>query len=430
MLSPRPLRPATETLKKPLSALRERLGGRSLMDALRRPGVWRLTVTVISLLAVVVRLLLIAHSHGGSNLAIYTYYGRLALHGVNPFGPPAHGAIGTIYANSPPLEFAVFAGLLGVHDSPTMLRLLFLLGDVAVLLLVGLRLLRPLEWRLGFMLFYAFNPFVLLAWTWYAQDKTLLFFGIAALVLALERGREWTAWLAFTALAMFKFLGAFAAPVLALHWFRKRRWWALAPVAAFGFVLALSCLPWFPKSLDSFSRRDHLTTIPPDHVAPTLLLVKAGLYAPIEAKLLPAAMAIIVLGLFYARRIDIREAVVWSLFAGYVFLPDDDFDRLLLIILPFFLLLDFSVRRWVVVWLVSSVEALAGVVETRGVPHALGGVAGTLNTLFARESSLRSILWMNLLPALVLAYYFLDRRAGRAPVASREAAALERGTKL
>jgi hypothetical protein len=387
------------------------------MASLRRPGGWRLAVIVITLLAVVVRLLIIAHSHGGSNLAIYTYFSRLALHGANPFNPPLHGAINPVHSNSPPLEVAVFTALLAVHNSPTTLRLLFVLGDVAVLLLVGLCFPRPRRWRLAFMLFYAFNPFVLLAWTAYAQDKTLLFFGIAVLLLSLERGRVWVAWLALTALAAFKFLGAFAVPALAVHSFRKRRWWALAPVAAFLVLLALSNLPWFPKSLDAFSRRDALLAIdPPLHASPTLLLARLGIYAPIEAKLLPTAATIVVLWLFFVRRIDIREAVAWSLFAGYVFLPDDDFDRMLLIALPFLLMLDLSVGRWVVVWVLSSLAALAGEVATHGVPHELSALAGTLRTLFAHQGTVRYVLWMNLLPAVVLTYYLLDRRAGRAPV--------------
>jgi hypothetical protein len=377
---------------------------------------WRLTVIAITVLAVVVRVLIIAHTHGGSNLAIYTDFSRLALHGANPFNPPAHGPINPVHSNSPPFEVAVFAALLAIHDSPTMLRGLFVLGDIAVLLLIGFSFPRPLGWRLGFMLFYAFNPFVLLAWTAYAQDKTLLFFGIAALLLALERGREWGAWLALTALAAFKFLGAFAFPALALHWFRKRRWWALAPVAAFLVVVAVSNVPWFPKSLDAFSRRNDLLAFnPPIHVTPTILLAKIGIYAPIEAKLLPVAGTIIALTAYVMRRIDVREAMAWSLFAGYVFLPDTDFDRMLLITLPFLLLLAMSTGRWVVVWVVSSVAALGAEVATHGVPHALSSFAGTLHSVFPKEGTVLNVLWMNLLTVLVLAYYFLDRRAGRAP---------------
>jgi hypothetical protein len=378
---------------------------------------WRLAVIAITVLAVVVRLVIIDHSHGGSNLQIYTYFSRLALHGTNPFNPPGHGPINPVHSNSPPFEVAVFTVLLAIHDSPTTLRLFFVLGDAAVLLLIGLRFRRPRSWRAAFMVFYAFNPFVLLSWTAYAQDKTLLFFGIAALILALERGREWAAWLALTALAAFKFLGAFAFPTLALHWYRRRRWWALAPVAAFVVVLALSNLPWFPRSLDAFSRRNDLLAFnPPIHVTPTILLAKIGIYAPIEAKVLPVLMTIAVLALYAVRRIDIREAMAWSLFAGYVFLPDTDFDRVLLITLPFVLLLELSLGRWVVVWVVTCVAALAAQVATHGVPHALSAVAGTLRSVFPREGTVLNLLWMNLFTVLVLAYYLVDRRAGRAPV--------------
>jgi hypothetical protein len=36
--------------------------------------------------------------------------------------------------------------------------------------------------------------------------------------------------------------------------------------------------------------------------------------------------------------------------------------------------------------------------------------------VFGRQPTVRNVLWMNLFTALVLAYYFADRRAGRAPV--------------
>jgi hypothetical protein len=58
----------------------------------------------------------------------------------------------------------------------------------------------------------------------------------------------------------------------------------------------------------------------------------------------------------------VREAVIWSLFVGYVYLPDDDFDRLLLITLPFLLILELSLRRWVVVWVVSLFATVGGIV--------------------------------------------------------------------
>ncbi|MGZ4173036.1 MAG: hypothetical protein ACXVQR_01025 [Solirubrobacteraceae bacterium] len=364
----------------------------------------------IAFFAFVVRLLIMTHSHGGNDLRIYTYFSRLPLHGLNPFAAPAGGLFPASQSDQAPVEVAVFTGLLGVHDSPTTLRLVFALADVGVLLLIGLRYLRPRSWRLGFVLFYAFNPFVLFAWTVFAEDKTLLFLGIAVWILALERDREWLAWATASALTVFKYLGAFAAPALAWDAFRTRRWRGLAPVAMYLAIFLLSTLPWYPKSLDAFSRRDaRLAINPPIHASPTLLLSRIGIYAPWEARVLTAAAIAAVLAFFVARRIDRREVVVWSIFAGYLFLPDDAFNRLLLITLPFMLILGFSTLRWVVIWAVSSIAALAGVVATRGVPHALSAVHGPLGTLFSHEGTVPHVLWMSLLPALILGFYFADR---------------------
>jgi hypothetical protein len=382
---------------------------------LRRPRAWRAAVIAIAVGAFVVRILIIAHSRGGDDLRMYTYFSRLALHGANPFAPPAHGLFPPVDANNPPLEVGAFAAVLAIHDSPTTLRVLFALADAAVIAVVGLYYPRSRQWRSGFILFYAFNPFVLFAWTAFAEDKTILFLGIVAWLLALERGREWSAWAAATALTVFKFLGAFAIPALAVDSLRTRGRQALLPIGAFIAVFLLSNLPWFPNSLDAFSRRDtRLAINPPIHASPTLVLSRLGIYAPIEAKLLTAAAIAAVLAFFAARRIDIREAVVWSLFAGYAFLPDDAFNRLLLITLPFILILDMPPVRWLVLWIISGIAALAGVVATRGVPHALAALGGPLRTLFAHEGTLRHVLWINLLPGAVVAYYFIDRRRAAA----------------
>jgi hypothetical protein len=378
---------------------------------------WRLVVVAITIAAVLVRLLVIAHSRGGEDLRMYTYFSRLPLHGVDPFAPPASALYPAIDSNNPPVEVATFTGLLAIHDSPTTLRLLFVLADAAVLLLLGFAMARSRRWRVGMLLFYGFNPFVLFSFTAFAEDKTLLFLGILCWMLALERGREWGAWASATALAVFKFLGAFAMPVLALHAWRRRRADALVPVAACLAVVAASNLLWFPSSLDAFPRRDlRLDLAVPLHASPLLLLSRIGLYAPIEAKLLSVAGFAAVLALFGRRRIDVREAVVLAIAAGYVFLPDDAANRLLLITLALLLLLDLSVRRWLVVWAISCVATLGVVVATKGVPHELAGVAPLLRTIFARESTVRHVLWMNLLPAVVLRWYLRDRRDRRAPV--------------
>jgi hypothetical protein len=383
-------------------------------DVLRRPAGWRAGVIAVALGAFLVRLLIIAHSHGGNDLRIYTYFSRLPLHGLDPFAAPHGGVFPPNQSDQPPIEVAVFTGLLALHDSPTTLRLLFAIADVVIILLIGFWFPRPRRWRGAFILFYAFNPFVLFSWTVFAEDKTLLFLGIVIWLGMLERDRQWWAWGAASALTVFKYLGAFSTPALALHSFRTRGSWALRPIGFFVAVFLLSNVPWFPHSFNAFARRNaRLSINPPIHASPTLVLARLGLYAPIEAKLLTAVAIVVVLALFVVRRIDIREAVVWSIFAGYVFLPDDPFGRLLLITLPFMLIIELSATRWVAIWIVSSVDALAGVVATRGVPHELSAIAGPLRAIFAHESTVRHVLWMNLLVALVLVFYCLDRRAHR-----------------
>lgn len=375
-------------------------------------------VFAIAILALIVRAVIIAHSHGGQDLQMYTYFSRLALHGHNPFAPPRGGLFPGYDSNNPPIEVAVYAGLLAIHDSPTTLRMLFALADAGTVLLIGLCFPRPWRWRLPWILFFAFNPFVLVSWTTFAEDKTLLFLGICLWILALERGRQWSAWITATALTVFKFLGAFAVPALALDTYRKRRWWVLAPAVVFVLAFLLSNVPWFPHSLNAFSRRNQRLDLGyPIHASPMLVLASLHLYAPVEATLLTIAAILAVLAAFYARRIEMREALALSLVAGYLFLPDDAFNRLLLITLPLMLLIELSLARWVAIWTISSVAAFGAVIATHGVPHWLSGIHGPLRSVFARDGTLRHALWMTLLTATVLAIYVYDRRRGRAPIA-------------
>jgi hypothetical protein len=375
--------------------------------------------------AVIVRLVIIGHSHGGEDLRMYVFFSRLPLHGINPFSSYSGGLFPPVDGNNPPGEVALFSGLLWLHDSPTTLRLLFVLSDAALLLVIGFAFPRPRRWRAAFILFYGFNPFVLFAWTAFAEDKTLLLLGIVWLLLALERERQWSAWAAISALTVFKFLGAFAAPSLAVHALRSRGRRALAMIAAFAFAFVLGNLPWFPHSLDAFSRRNtRLAINPPIHASPLLLLSRIGVYAPIEAKLLTVLGIALVFALFVARRINVQESVVWSLFTGYAFLPDDSFARLLLITLPFLLIVDLSMIRWLALWAISCVAALAAIVATRGVPHILSFLSGPLRSAFSHESTVRHVIWMNLLPALVLTFYFRERRADTGATVSARSKAL------
>jgi hypothetical protein len=378
---------------------------------------WRVFVLLVAAGALAVRLFVIAHSNGGQDLRIYMYFSRLGLHGLNPFDAPPGGLFPPEQSDQPPVEIAVFVALLKFHDSPTTLRLLFAFADIGVILLLGFWVPRSRPWRAWFIAFYAFNPFLLVSWTVFAEDKTLLFVGIVIWLGALERDRQWWAWGSASALAVFKYLGVFSIPAMALHSFRTRGQWVLWPIGAFTAACLLSTVPWFPASLNAFERRNaRLSIDPPIHASPTLVLSKLGMYSPAEPKVLTALAIATVLVLFARRRIDITEAVTWSLFSGYIFLPDNPFGRLLLIALPFMLIAEYSTARWLAIWVVTSVLAVGAAVAARGVPGRLSSIADPLLTTFGRENSLRHVLWMSVLPALVLVFYFADRRAA-APAA-------------
>lgn len=381
---------------------------------------WRAIVGALALLAFLVRLALIAHSHGGSDLRNYTYFARLAFHGHDPYTPPALGAFAPSFANSPPVEFGIFDLLLHIKNSPTTLRCVFALADVATLLLVGLASDRRRTWRLAFMLFFAFDPFVLISWTVFAEDKTIIFFWIALLVIALDADRLYLSWFSITVLTVFKFLGVFAAPVLTVASWRRRQLVALAPIMGFVVISVLSNAFWFPHSLKAFSRRNGRVAIdPPIHASPTMVLSKLGIYATWEVKLLMIVLLLTILIAFLYKRLTIPEATIWSLFAGYVFLPDDSFDRLLLISLPFLLLISLSWIQWVILWIWSCVTALGAEIAVRGAPHALHFATGPLQTVFGRDGTIAHTIWMNSFVALVLGLYAIARHRGRLIAATR-----------
>jgi hypothetical protein len=380
------------------------------------PGRWRWAVAVTALAALAVRLLIVAHSRGGADLRIYTYFGRLALHGLNPFAPPHGGEFPALESDNPPLEIAVLGGVLGIHDSPTTIRVLFAISDAILILFVGLCFKRRRGWRAAFIVFYAFNPFVLVVWTGFAEDKTVAFLGIAVWIWAMDSNREWITWITTAALTAIKFVGAYAVPVLALDTWRRHRWRAFGLLAPYLALVLASYLLWFPHSVETLSRRNfRLGTNPPIHASWTILLSRIGIYAPIEAKVLTALAIVAVCALYARRRLDLRDAAVWSILAGFAFLPNSGFDRVLLFTLPFLLIIEPSARQWLIIWIYSCVAALAAYVATRGVPHLLSPIGGGLRAAFGQEATVRHVLWMNLLPAIILIFYFQEP-AGNADI--------------
>ncbi len=191
----------------------------------------------------------------------------------------------------------------------------------------------------------------------------------------------------------------------------------LAPAAVFLVAFLLGNVPWLPHSLNAFSRRNQRLDLGyPIHASPMLVLARLHLYASWEALVFTLIAILAVLASHAAGLIDMREALVLSLVAGYAFLPDDAFNRLLLIALPVMLLLEYSRARWIVIWVVSSIAALGAVIATNKLPHFLRGIHGPLRSVFAHEGTVRHALWMSTLTALVLAIYAYDKARSKAPI--------------
>jgi hypothetical protein len=356
--------------------------------------------------ALAVRLIAIAHFYGDStDLHIYRYFAEFARHGVNPYHAPASAAAGGGRADEPVLEFLVFAAVLDLWNSGTAIRVFFALLDAGVVLALGLLLPRDPRWRLNAMLFYAFNPLVLLAWTRLPEDKSISFLLVVVTVALLELGRVGAGWIAATALAAVKWVGAFFALPLLVHTWRARGLrFAIgaAVLAVAAFVLAN--LPYFPGSFLAYQRRNvRLSFDPPIFDSLTVPLAHVGLYSPLVPRVWLVLATVALAILTWRGLVTVSEAICLGTWAGFVLLPDEPPDRILLATLVLLLVAN---GRWLVWWLASLVPALWLYVDTMSSPGRLRDITGA-------PESWRHVLGANLFMLLVLAFYVRDRIAAR-----------------
>jgi hypothetical protein len=365
--------------------------------------------------AVLVRLLLIYLSRGGGGADLnnhYYYYSAQALAGHEPYSvSPATSTSSPL--NNPPPMVLLFTSLLAIKDSPITLRLFFAGVDVAVLLtLLGLTI--PRQWKLPLMAFYAFNPWVLYQWVETSEDKPIMLLLVLLTVLVLERGRSGLAVLTAGLLTAYRIVGAvFLPPLILHHWGRRGARVAMWSLTGLAGLMALSVVPWFPDSLRAYSlRADGTNSAHPTYASLAIVLDKIRLYRPGMVPVFILASLAVIAAVYVARMIDIREAVVLSLFFSFIAAPDFPVDRSILITLAFLPLIAWSRARLAGIWMLSCVAALASLIAIHGVP---GGVPGgtLLAAVFGREGSVAHALWTALFPFAMLGFYLLDKRRGR-----------------
>jgi hypothetical protein len=252
---------------------------------------------------------------------------------------------------------------------------------------------------------------VLGSWTATAEDKTILFLLFVALLWSLEAGRHVAGWATATAMGVLKGVSLVFVPFLAWETWRERGLRvAAACVAGFAAIMLLAHLPWWPDAFEVYDRRNgHIEFREPGHASFTQLLDRIGLYDPALVKVGVPLMLVAAFGAYVARWIDVREGIVLASFATLVLQPDHAYTRALLAALPFLFLIDLTVRRWAVMWVVSTIAA-AGVYlqQERGELGGYGSVA--------------HVVVSNAFLVLVLAYYVRDKAAAGAAGADVQAA--------
>jgi hypothetical protein len=361
---------------------------------------WRRAVLAIAVLALLVRLAIAAITGGGNDLKIYYSFASLVTDGMNPYHPPPGFPFPERLADNLPAEFLLFAGLLEIDHSKYALRALFALADAGTILLIGLKYPRPIAWRAGVVVFYAFSPLVLGSWTATSEDKTLLFLLFAALFLSLETGRVVGGWAAATAMGVLKGVSIVFVPFLAWETWRERGLRAAAAcVGGFTALMVLGHLPWYPDAFEVYSRRNgHIEFREPGHAAPTQFLDRIGLYDPAIVKYGVPLLLVATFAAYVWRRIGVVEGIALAQLVTLILQPDHSYTRALLAALPFLFVIRLDTRRWMLLWVVSAIGA-AGIYlqQERG---QLGGYG-----------SLQHVVASNLFLVLVLALYARDKLA-------------------
>ncbi len=379
-------------------------------DPIAPQPLWRLPL-LLAVLAIALRVILILlFPDVRDDLRIYTYYGRMMAQGLNPYLPPADGAVSPHYANIAPFNLALFAAVFRLWDTPTALRLLFALVDGVIILVLGYALRRNRSWRKGVMLYYAFNPLVLTALVIDAEDKVVVILMTLIIVASVEAHRSTASLLWTTALTLYRWLGAFF--VLPLTFYFARTWRSLiAMLGLYGIAFALSHVAYWPANLFIYQSRAQRTLInPPIHDSPTMLLAALGLYTPRLVTLFILLTLVVLYTLFLLRRVTLVEVIILSAFFTTMASPELPTGRIIMVSVPLFLLLTLPRRRLVPLWVVTAIAApfLYPDLQAR-----LMGMLGL--PILIPYGSLPHMLLMNLLPALLLVYYFIDKRRGVVP---------------
>jgi hypothetical protein len=165
-------------------------------------------------------------------------------------------------------------------------------------------------------------------------------------------------------------------------------------------VLFLGHLPWWPDAFEVYDRRNgHVEFREPGHASLMQFVDRLGFYDSAIVQVGVPLLLVLTFGAYVMRWIDVREGIVLASLWTLVLQPDHSYTRALFAALPFLFLIELTVRRWAVIWIVSAI-ASAGIYlqQERG---ELGGYG-----------SLKHVVVSNAFLVLVIAYYVRDKVRG------------------
>jgi hypothetical protein len=255
------------------------------------------------------------------------------------------------------------------------------------------------------MALLAFSPFVLLAWSATGEDKAISLLLLVVVLVCLERDQLGGAWVAAVALFVIKFESIFFLLPLAAYTFKRRgpRYTTFA-IAAFAVAGAVAELPYFPDSLHAFSRRSARIDLTPIDASWTIILNRLGLYDHSIVRPLIVLCLLAIALAFIRGWINVSTAIVLSMFASFLFLPDESYDRIALIVMPLILVVTLTRFRLLAIWLVTVVSAIA----LYAVRFSLTSLPEWFLRLVGPYASVHHVIFMNLLVVVLLGYLAID----------------------
>jgi hypothetical protein len=362
--------------------------------------------------ALLARLLVVAlYRKGGTDLQIFYFFADFVHGGHNPYHPPANAPIAIIHSDNPPFLIRGMALLLAIYHSRDTLRVASAILEAVTVFTILAFAPRSRVWRLAVGSFVAFNPFTLIAWTAFFEDKGEIFLLLVILLIAIERGQLALAWAASAVVGALNWLIVFVPALLIETYHRLGRRAATLCLAAFGFVYVVSYIPYFPSDLEAYVRRsDQLGA--PFHASFDVFLAEAGLYTPALVAVLVPLSLVAIYAAQLRRLISVEETVVLSVLAVFVFLPNHTTHRIALTTLPFLFIIRLTTARLAMIWLASALGAIADIVARNGVPFGshLGPLASAAAHIFGpRLGAPGYVAFGNTLTFLMLGLFVTDK---------------------